>query len=184
MKLTKELIKLEKGSIIMISGFGGSGKSTLSEQINQTLQGIVITVDDFYTEQESYHQWDNYDFDKLIQDVILPYIKGEDLKYQAYNWGNQEEELLREYTHKEYLIIEGVGLFKEDILQYGDYSIWIDCDIETAVSSGKKRDKELYHVDFDYMWDTIWKQNDLECFDLTKPLLKADYIFPCPIKNS
>ncbi|TSC61399.1 MAG: hypothetical protein Athens041674_789 [Parcubacteria group bacterium Athens0416_74] len=83
---------------------------------------------------------------------------------------------MREVPSTNTLIIEGVGLFRPELMKYFAYTIWVDCPLEEAVARGKKRDKDEHHNPQDELWDGIWKKNDIEYFDTYKPNEIADVI--------
>lgn len=178
-EITDQINKLPKKSIIVISGFGGSGKSTLAKSIGKELLIPVISIDDFYREMEDYHYWSCYDYDRFLSDVINPFKKNLIQKYKAYNWQDPSIPLTKILLQSNYLIIEGVGLFNPKILNKTSFSIWVDCPIEEASIRGKSRDKHIYGVSSDTLWNGIWKTNDLECFKRFSPFQKADFIYPC-----
>ena len=74
------------------------------------------------------------------------------------------------------LIIEGVGLFRPNLLKYFTLKMWIDVPLDVASSRGKKRDRDEYHNPNDACWDGIWKDNDIEYFEKCKPKELADII--------
>lgn len=45
-----------------------------------------------------------------------------------------------------HLIVEGVGLFRPELLKYFAFTIWIECPIEVAIARGKKRDRDEYGI--------------------------------------
>lgn len=175
--LLGKLRTLPKRSIIMISGFGGAGKSTLATEISKHLNCTIIPADDFFRDQPEYHNWECYDYNRLIQSVLMPYIEQKTIQYEAYNWVDPSQSLLTIQKDSDYLIVEGVGLFRPSIHSMVTYSIWVQCSIEVAHHRGKQRDKQIYQVDFDKLWDTIWKQNDLENYEFEQPIRYADYIY-------
>lgn len=178
-QVISQVKNLPDKSIIFISGFGGSGKSTLAKQINGELNIPIISIDDFYIDKKDYHYWSCFNYKELITKVIVPFKQNEIIKYNAYNWGNPNISKVINISISEKLIIEGVGLFSEELLKYSDLSIWIDCTLEESIKRGKNRDNNTYKVDNDDLWDGIWKHNDVECFRAYEPLSKADIIFIC-----
>jgi len=166
-------------SIIFISGFGGSGKSTLAMQLGDKLDIPVISIDDFYLDMEDYHHWSCFDYEKLISTVIKPFKRNKFIKYNAYNWEDPTTPLLIKVPLSKTVIIEGVGIFSDNLIKYASLSIWIDCSLEESIRRGKNRDNNIYKVDNDYLWDGIWKRNDTECFNEYNPLYKADIIYTC-----
>lgn len=177
MDLITEIKRIPKQSIILISGFGGSGKSTLAREIEEKISSNIVSIDDFYRDLNEYSYWNCFDYESLIREVIIPFKNGQKIEYNSYNWEAPNEPINKTLDVKEYLIIEGVGLFNENILQNSDYKVWVDTSIEDAVKCGKDRDNNVYGVNNDLLWEGIWKRNDLECYSKYKPIEKADYIY-------
>lgn len=143
--------------IIGISGFGGAGKSTaaalLADECNAKLVGI-----DSYQKSDEYYEysyWEVMDYEKMKNEVIVPFL-------------NQNSE--------EKLIIEGVGLFRPGLVDYFDYTIWVDVPLDEADSRGQKRDKEFYKNLHPQKFYDLWRENDKQCFEQYKPTQIADYI--------
>ncbi len=182
-QLIQSIQKLPKQSIVMISGFGGAGKSTLATTLASQFNAQVIPFDDFYRIVDTYERWDCYDYQRLIQEVLIPFKHNEYNTYSVHNWINPDIPQMKTLLKSDYLILEGVGLFHPDILAIVDYSIWIDCPIDIAFHNGKYRDKYEYGSDNEAMWDGIWKENDLDSFNFYKPLDKADYQYKWSFKK-
>lgn len=183
MDIIQTLQQLPQHSIILISGFGGSGKSTFAQTIAEHISCTVIESDDFYRDMKDYVNWECYDFNRLIKEVIAPYTEGRSSSYWSYNWHHPSTPIRKHMGMKDYLIIEGVGLLREELLTYADYTIWLDCDIDRAIEQGKKRDKERYHVDHDELWDGIWKRNEMTYYETHQPATIADSIVPSFLQN-
>ncbi len=179
--LINRIKEQEKPVIIGISGFGGSGKSTLARRLSEQLAAPIIGVDSFFRSihETDYRDWEIIDFERLCTAVILPFTHNQSpLSFTEMDWGTGEITRQTEIQHNGVLIIEGIGLFREPLLGRFTIKIWIDCPIEVAMERGKARDKNAYGVDNDHLWDTLWKQNDLQYFASKKPHEGADYVPP------
>ena len=123
------------------------------------------------------YQW--IDFDRLRSQVLIPFLEGQTLiNYQEFNWETGILDIQATLTIPEsaILVLEGVGLFRPGIKELCTLKIWIDCPIEVATSRGKLRDKQVYGVDNDILWDGIWKQNDLAHYQIHEPYRVADLV--------
>lgn len=175
-----EIEKRHKPLIVGISGFGGAGKSTLAKMLAEKTNGIIIGIDSFWKsiETEDYNMWEVVDYGRLIDEVLVPFRAGKSvIRYREFDWEKGQIGEWKEISRKEILIIEGVGLFRPEVLKYIDYSIWIGRSIEESIRFGKKRDKEEYGIDNDRLWDGVWKRNDLECFEKYNPFHRADCVW-------
>ena len=79
--------------------------------------------------------------------------------------------------HEGVIIVEGVGLFRPELMKYFAYTIWIDVPIDVAIARGKKRDREEYDSPNDELWDGMWKKNDEEYVAAFKPQEVADFVY-------
>lgn len=178
-KLAATIKDLQKPLIIGISGFGGSGKSTLAGLLAKKLNAQVIGVDAFWknTDDYDYTLWDIVDYDRLRAEVLLPCSQGAtEIEYGEFDWEANAIGGKKRLTTPEMLIIEGVGLFRPELLQYFGYTIWIDCPLDVAMERGKKRDREEYGQPHDALWDGLWKQNDAEYEQQYAPKQSADSV--------
>lgn len=182
-ELLNNIQNLSKPAIVGISGFGGAGKSTLANDLAKTVGGYVVGVDAFFknTTDENYSLWEIIDFDRLEQEVLVPFQEGRDISYSAFDWENNTLGQKQEMPTTDLLIVEGVGLFRPNLMQYFDFSIWIDCPLDVAIARGKKRDKEEYGQDHDQLWDGLWQRNDQDYQREYRPKETATTIYSADI---
>ena len=177
-EVLKALNRLPQPMLIAVSGFGGSGKSTIAKELGTYLDAPVIGVDSFVRNRLSGGTaWDSIDFERLEREVLKPFEIGQSpIVYGHYDWGSNGVIMEPPLENTGKLIVEGVGLFRPELYKYFSYMLWIDCPIEEAVARGKKRDREEHHNPQDEMWDGTWKRNDLEYFETFKPSEAANAI--------
>lgn len=183
MQISEDLIakidSLKTPAIIAISGVGGSGKSTFSKKLAEAINAPIIEIDSFIRDRtlSEYSNWNLIDFKRLEDEVLAPFKSGTNsIEYHHFDWAKNIATKLIQITSNNYIIIEGVGLFRPELMKYFDYTIWIDCPLEDAIKRGKKRDREEYHNPQDELWNGIWKKNDLEYLEHFKPAETADLI--------
>lgn len=186
METTEELAQYiqEKASntprfIVAISGFGGSGKSTLSEKLSKILDdSTLIHVDDFIAADENGAKEGHvHDWEKLEKLLFIPAKNNDKIVSRIYDW-NSNKQVYEEVTATKYMIIEGSsGLIQDKYLQYFDLSIWLDVPQEIANNRGKKRDIEVYHVDHSELWENVWSPREKTNFIKQRPDKRADILF-------
>lgn len=165
---------------IAVSGFGGSGKSSFAKELGAVINAPVISVDSFQKDgafDTGYMLWEIMDFSRLEKEVLRPFWnKEETIRYGHFTVPARSVSETMEISNMGRVIVEGVGLFRPELMRYFSCTIWMDCPIEEATARGKKRDREEYHSPQDELWDGIWKENDLQYYETYKPREMADYI--------
>lgn len=178
-KIIEHIKSLPHPVIVAISGFGGAGKSTFASRLGEALNVPVVGVDSFMKDRNlsEYSLWEVMDFQRLEGEVLAPFLEGKNpLHYGHFDWFTNKILETRILQHQDTLVVEGVGLFRPELLKYFSYKIWIDCPIEEATARGRKRDREEYINPQDEAWGGIWKKNDLEYFEKFSPKQVGDMI--------
>ena len=175
----EKIKNLPTPAIVGVSGFGGSGKTTTANKLADILHAPVVCVDQFSIDRtiEDYTHWKGMGWERLEKEILIPFSLGENpLRYGHWDHGANAVAKTVEVPHAGILIVEGVGLFRPEILKYLSYKIWVDVPQEIANARGKKRDREVHKNPQDEKWDGHWKRNDTEYFETFKPKEIADYI--------
>lgn len=163
-------------AIIAISGFGGSGKTTLAAWLKQQLKDArVVSIDSF--SNHKWHRnadWDNFDRSRFAREVLKPARANKfPLRFVHEPWpGNPEETIT--VPHTSYLIVEGCSIFHPDLLGYYDFKIWVGCPLEEATRRGMWRDRHIHKDEQDYYWQNIWMPNERDFYDKYHPDKTAD----------
>lgn len=165
--------------VIALSGFAGSGKTTLAPQLADVLGGAtIIELDDFILSRlsERSADWEGFDWKRLRTQVLEPLRGGaETLEYDIYDWTRNDLGEKRKVTPHKYVILEGVGLLQGKLGPFFDYTIWIDAPLEETSRRGKARDKKE-GMDHESLWNEIWSPNDKEYFEKHRPTERADCV--------
>ncbi|RPI17348.1 MAG: hypothetical protein EHM58_09780 [Ignavibacteriae bacterium] len=166
--------------VIALSGFGGSGKSTVANKLADVLKNaVIIKLDDFIINRisERSEDWNGFDWSRLTKQVLKPVHAGKNtIHYDVYDWNENKITHQKQLQLLKYIIIEGIGLLRNELKHYFDFSIWLDVPLDESIERGKKRDKEKYNVNHDELWDNIWGPNDNNYFKKHKPLTLTDYL--------
>lgn len=173
----KQTQKPTQPILIAIEGFGGSGKTTIANQLKTILgDAYVISIDDFIIKEKviATTSWekDGFDRDRLEQQVLIPATTGQPIRYQQLIWQTNSLSDPIEVPTVKYLIIEGISSYHPNIEKYYDYKIWIDTPMEIAKKRGHAR--EGSHENAQY-WD-LWADNDLKYKAKYHPEQRADFV--------
>lgn len=165
--------------VIAVSGFGGSGKSTVSNKLSQLLgDAYIVHVDDFIeADDNGAKKGYLHDWQKLEEMLFKDARKATTIVSKTYDW-SLNKQVIEEMHPGKYLIIEGsAGLFQEKYIRYFDIKIWLDVTHEVANIRGKKRDSEEYEINHDDLWDNVWSPRESKFFEKQRPDLRADILF-------
>ena len=174
-----KLLESKDRVIVAISGFGGSGKTTLAEKVKGLFEGSIwIQLDNFLINHGQGEGWaGGYDWERFEQ-VLKDTHEGKDLHYQTYDW--QKDALTDSFIDEKLpkvIIVEGVRIFQPKLMPYFDLTVWIDCPLEVANKRGKARDAEggadKAHLD---LWDNVWALKEREFLELFHPNTTANFV--------
>ena len=177
-QLVESIAELQPPTIIAVSGFGGSGKSSFATALGRRINAPIIGVDAFIIDRtmSQYTRWGFIDFDRLEQEVLRPFVEGKSITYGQFDWAINAIGQRLEVPPASQLIVEGVGLFRPGLLRYFSLLVWVDCPLEEAIRRGKQRDRVEYNNPQDHVWDGIWRENDVECFNEYCPKEIAHFV--------
>ena len=160
--LSEEILGIEKNApiLVAISGKDGSGKTMMADLLAEFLSAktrreiIRISVDDFmnsrivrYTPAESAgrgcYEY-TFNFDGFVNNVLKPLQKDGSWEYRSkiFDHATDSESLspIKKATKDAIIIIDGVFLYKQDLVKYWDLKILLDTDDETVIERGARRD--------------------------------------------
>jgi uridine kinase len=154
---------LRAPSVVGISGYGGSGKSTLAIWLTRVVPGCVrVRGDDFLEPTRSHHRspnWDGVDRDRLAEEVLDPFRRGEPGQHRPYDWSRRRLGDPVANPEGTVLVVDLVGLFHPAVLDRLDIRVWMDVDLATATARGLARDASLGR-DHGGLWRDVWVPNE------------------------
>ena len=169
--------------LIAISGFGGSGKTTIAEALAKLLDSsYVIHIDDFIAKEKVLKDpFDKgaFDRDRLEKQVLVPASQGKPARFQKFLWADNKLSNFHQVPAVDYLIVEGISVYHPNIAAYYDLRIWVDVDLDIAAERGQNRDRGNEN---ERMWD-FWKDNDQKYSDKYQPREHADIIISNQSEN-
>lgn len=147
-----------------IDGVDASGKTTLAVELVKELKGsgrpiIRASIDGFHNPKSvRYTKGENspegYYFDsfnhKAIAEVLLDPLNSGKLQYKTavFDYRTDSEVVLpgQTATNDSILIMEGIFLFRPELVNYWDIKIFVDVDFKITVNRAVKRAAEIEYI--------------------------------------
>jgi uridine kinase len=128
--------------VIAIDGPGASGKSVFTEKLRTVLTHChVLHLDDFYLPgSDPSVIGSNFDWQRLLKQVLEPLKTKNTIQYRAFNWNTNELDDWKIIQKQKFFIIEGVTSGRYELRQYVDFIIFIDTPYENRLLRGIERD--------------------------------------------
>lgn len=182
LKLAVQKLELEgRPALIALSGYSGSGKSTVARTLKAELPDTeVIESDVFWIPEDNRlsEDWSSIDRSRLMSEVLLPARLGQPVVYTPFDWENVRLGEPVTVSRCRRMIVEGIGILHPDLEGLFDLKVWIDAPFELAMGSGMRRDREEYGLENEAEWRDVWIPNERAYFGRYRPDLMADLIVP------
>lgn len=145
------LLQKNKPIIVAINGIDGAGKTCFTKELRKVLDSksgnvIYASVDNFHNPKQLRYTKgknsavgfykDSYNYAKLLELLINPILNTEKYCKLKYYDAEKEEKVLSDLTvisNKTILILEGIFLFRPELVHLWDYKIYLDISFETAL---------------------------------------------------
>lgn len=166
--------------LVGIDGFGGSGKSTLSNSIRDALEASAVEGDDFYgpvdtdwaglSPQDGYERF--FDHERLAREVLRPLGRAEHTRYQRYNWQNNVLGDWVELPAEGVVVVEGVYMLRPQLREFWDLSVFVDTPwpmrLDRQVSRGENTEEDI----------RLWTDAEKYYERTFEPANRADLVLP------
>jgi uridine kinase len=161
-----------------IDGPGASGKSTLAKQLSAALgAAYLVHVDDFYLPSSRRSErlgetGAQFDLPRLAAQVTEPASRGEDIRYQRYDWTHDDLAEWIEIPKEASIIVEGVFSLTAELRAAYTFKIWCVADPAVRLARGIARDGEEARSD----WTNVWMPAEDDYAQSQRPDLLADLV--------
>lgn len=157
LEVALRVARLPRGSLVLIDGASGAGKTTLASEIERVLSGVdvplVVHMDDLYP------GWDGLEqgIQNLHDWILTPRADGQPVTWQRYDWhvGRFTEQHTLDVTRT--VIVEGCGALGRGSHAHADLSFWVSTDDDLRRDRALARDPAQ---DFAAHWDRWDEQFD------------------------
>lgn len=164
-----------------ISGFGGSGKSSLASALTSALPSCISMRGDDFLDPTRTHQrsknWDGVERARLVSQVLSPFRSGRSSTFRRFDWRIRALGEPEPVPRGDIILVDLIGLFHPETEPHLDMRVWCDVDIATSTAWGKARDVRLGR-DHTKLWDEIWVPNEIDFVAAFQPRRMADLIVP------
>jgi len=165
--LTTKIISKEKDTPVLvgIDGVDASGKTTLSDELINHLRKtnrpiIKASIDGFHNPKqvryrkgrnspEGYYL-DSFNYQALIDKLLLPLSLNGSLQYRTkvFNFLDNREVVspIQNANHNSILIMEGIFLFRPQIVKYWDFKIFLDVHFKITLKRNINRTMEIQYL--------------------------------------
>lgn len=166
--------------VVGISGYAGSGKSTLTRELVARIPGSIrMRGDDFLDPTRSHRRstdWDGVERTRLVAEVLKPFREGTPGSFRRYDWTARRLSAPEPVPTGSALIVDLIALFHPDTAGSLDLRIWCDLDLATAQRRGMARDAAAGH-DHARLWEEVWTPNDRDFDARFAPRHAADVVY-------
>lgn len=146
--------------LIAIDGRGGSGKSTIANQISSAGDEVtVVRMDDFYRpsherigDQTTKPPGASFDWPRVLSDVIKPLKNNSNAQYRRYDWATDSLAETHIVTAGGIVIVEGCYSMLSPMCGYYDFTIWVECPVDECTNRGIARSGEHERE----VWENEW----------------------------
>lgn len=142
-----------KTVVVAIDGPAGSGKTSLADRLAAEFDYTVVHMDDFYP------GWDGLEaaVDMLTDSLLLPLARGENARYQRWDWSRDVPAAWQDVPEASVLIVEGCGSGARRAAPYLSLLIWTDAPADDRKARAIERDGDTFAAN----WDRWARQEDV-----------------------
>jgi len=158
--------KGKKPFIVGVNGIDASGKTTFAKELKTYLQKNdfsvqLLHIDDFHNpkkirydginEIEAYYN-NAFNYKQLLKEILIPLKNDEEINKTITCLELDKDKYCKEIEYiidrNDIVIIEGVLLFREPILNYIDIKIFLDIGYDEVIKRAEIRDVPKYGGEF------------------------------------
>lgn len=151
--------RLEKGRVIIsIEGGSASGKTTLSQILDEKYDCTVFHMDDFFlqpyqrTKERFNEVGGNIDWERFLDEVLIPLRNKSKICYRKFNCATMSLGGKIEVNPNKLIVVEGVYSLHPKLEEFYDLSIFLDISSELQKERILKRNNSVFAKRFFEEW--------------------------------
>jgi uridine kinase len=142
--------------LVGIDGADGSGKSFFARELSDALDGIglksaILSIDDFHNKKAVRYKKgknsplgffeDSHNLEALVSDLLKPVKNGESIVLRKLFdcESDSEARCILKVSSLDVVIFEGLFLHRDELVEYWDYTVFLETDFTTSVARGNAR---------------------------------------------
>ncbi len=190
----KRALRSDRALLVAMSGIDGSGKSTLAPQLAAAIGALglnasKITLDPWHTppsvrfseEDPGGHFYRHaFRWSEMFDQLIEPLKRNRRINLTAEVTRQPENDrILRTYSYEDVdvMVLEGIFLFKRELLHHYDLRCWVECSFETTLARALRRNQEgLSPEEIRRDYDKIYFAAQRVHFQRDLPRVTAEFI--------
>ena|SRR5436190_3386491 len=169
--------------VVALDGRSGTGKTTLSRQIEKDLNASVITCDDFYTggtlenwaKKTPKEKAENViDWKRIRNEALIPLLNGRVATWHPFDWqtGFGLSEKVITCRPKKLIILDGAYSSRVELSELVNMSVLIELHDPTRRQRLKEREGEP----FVESWHPVWDESEDYYFTQVRPPSSFDFV--------
>ena len=164
--------------LVLVDGLGGAGTSVLAAALAGQLGAPVVCGDDFYRASAQPRHLGaegigaSFDWRRLERQVLAPLSRGEDARYQRYDWDSDRLGEWVPVPGQDTVVVEGVYLLREELRRYASVSIWVETPRDARLARGIERDGEAARS----RWIDEWMPAEDAYLSAMRPMAAATLV--------
>ena len=177
--ILREIEKINKPMIIAVDGRCASGKTTFAAALEKEIGCTVIHTDHFFlrpeqrTEKRFNEIGGNVDYERLIEEVMLPLSKGKSFSYRKFDCKAMKLSTEIEVRPGSVTVIEGSYSCHQKMFDFYDLRIFFTVDPQEQLRRIRFRNGSNAIKDFIERWIPL----EEKYFSVCKIQEKCDFVF-------
>ena len=177
MDALREVVTRPSTALCAVDGCGGSGKSTLARRLARPGRVVVVEMDDFYLPSDRRVAMpsapgENFDLERLTEQVLTPAADGSGARYQRYDWDNDALGAWVEIDAGTLVVVEGVYSSSATLRDRYGLRMWVETPYEVRLERGVARDGE----DMRETWVNEWMPAEARYLEAEDPASYAHLV--------